>query len=238
MPAESQMLKIEKLNQFYGESHTLWELELDVPKGQCTCVMGRNGVGKTTLMKCVMGEESTSSGSIQFDGGTELTKQKLEERSRLGIGYVPQGRQIFPLLTVEENLRTGLAVRKDGSKKIPERIYELFPVLKEMKNRRGGDLSGGQQQQLAIGRALVIEPQLLILDEPGEGIQPNIVAQIGEVIRRLIKEDGLTVLLVEQKLPFARKYADRFAIMDRGRRVAEGEIAELSDELIKKHLTV
>lgn len=147
------MLKIEKLNQFYGESHTLWELELDVPKGQCTCVMGRNGVGKTTLMKCVMGEETTSSGSIQFDGGTELTKQKLEERSRLGIGYVPQGRQIFPLLTVEENLRTGLAVRKDGSKKIPERIYELFPVLKEMKNRRGGDLSGGQQQQLAIGRA-------------------------------------------------------------------------------------
>lgn len=238
MPTESLMLKIEKLNQFYGESHTLWELELDVPKGQCTCVMGRNGVGKTTLMKCVMGEESTSSGSIQFDGGTELTKQKLEERSRLGIGYVPQGRQIFPLLTVEENLRTGLAVRKDGSKKIPERIYELFPVLKEMKNRRGGDLSGGQQQQLAIGRALVIEPQLLILDEPGEGIQPNIVAQIGEVIRRLIKEDGLTVLLVEQKLPFARKYADRFAIMDRGRRVAEGEIAELSDELIKKHLTV
>ncbi|MEP3609521.1 urea ABC transporter ATP-binding subunit UrtE [Marinobacter sp.] len=232
------MLKIEKLNQFYGESHTLWELELDVPKGQCTCVMGRNGVGKTTLMKCVMGEENTSSGSIQFDGGTELTKQKLEERSRLGIGYVPQGRQIFPLLTVEENLRTGLAVRKDGSKKVPERIYELFPVLKEMKTRRGGDLSGGQQQQLAIGRALVIEPQLLILDEPGEGIQPNIVAQIGEVIRRLIKEDGLTVLLVEQKLPFARKYADRFAIMDRGRRVAEGEIAELSDELIKKHLTV
>lgn len=238
MPAESLMLKIEKLNQFYGESHTLWELELDVPKGQCTWVMGRNGVGKTTLMKCVMGEETTSSGSIQFDGGTELTKQKLEERSRLGIGYVPQGRQIFPLLTVEENLRTGLAVRKDGSKKIPERIYELFPVLKEMKNRRGGDLSGGQQQQLAIGRALVIEPQLLILDEPGEGIQPNIVAQIGEVIRRLIKEDGLTVLLVEQKLPFARKYADRFAIMDRGRRVAEGGIAELSDELIKKHLTV
>ncbi|MEP6417822.1 MAG: urea ABC transporter ATP-binding subunit UrtE [Marinobacter sp.] len=232
------MLKIEKLNQFYGESHTLWELELDVPKGQCTCVMGRNGVGKTTLMKCVMGEENTSSGSIQFDGGTELTKQKLEERSRLGIGYVPQGRQIFPLLTVEENLRTGLAVRKDGSKKVPERIYELFPVLKEMKNRRGGDLSGGQQQQLAIGRALVIEPQLLILDEPGEGIQPNIVAQIGEVIRRLIKEDGLTVLLVEQKLPFARKYPARFAIMDRGRRVAEGEIAELSDELIKKHLTV
>ncbi|MDX1636248.1 MAG: urea ABC transporter ATP-binding subunit UrtE [Marinobacter sp.] len=232
------MLKVDKLNQFYGESHTLWDLELDVPKGQCTCVMGRNGVGKTTLMKCIMGEEAVKDGSLTYNGGTELTRQKVEDRSRLGVGYVPQGRQIFPLLTVEENLRTGLAARKDGSKQIPERIYELFPVLKEMKNRRGGDLSGGQQQQLAIGRALVIEPQLLILDEPGEGIQPNIVAQIGEVIRKLIAEDGLTVLLVEQKLPFARKYADRFAILDRGRRVAQGEIGELSDELIKQHLTV
>ncbi|MDX1634662.1 MAG: urea ABC transporter ATP-binding subunit UrtE [Marinobacter sp.] len=232
------MLKVQKLNQFYGESHTLWDLELDVPKGQCTCVMGRNGVGKTTLMKCVMGEESVKSGQLLFDGDIDLTRRRVEDRSRLGVGYVPQGRQIFPLLTVEENLRTGLAARKDGSRQIPERIYNLFPVLKEMKNRRGGDLSGGQQQQLAIGRALVIEPRLLILDEPGEGIQPNIVAQIGEVIRKLIEEDGLTVLLVEQKLPFARKYADRFAIMDRGRRVAEGGIAELSDDLIKKHLTV
>ena len=231
------MLKIQKLNQYYGESHTLWDLDLDVPQRQCTCVMGRNGEGKTTLMKCIMGEETTSNGSIEFAGDVELTKKKIEDRSRLGIGYVPQGRQI-PLLTVEENLRTGLAVRQDGSKKIPERVYELFPVLKEMKHRRGGDLSGGQQQQLAIGRALVIEPRLLILDEPGEGIQPNIVAQIGEVIRRLIEEDGLTVLLVEQKLPFARKYADRFAILDRGRRVAEGGISELSDELIRRHLTV
>lgn len=232
------MLKIDKLNQYYGESHTLWDLELDVPQGQCTCVMGRNGVGKTTLMKCIMGEENVKSGSLAFAQGVELTEKKIEDRSRLGIGYVPQGRQIFPLLTVEENLRTGLAVRKDGSKTIPGRVYELFPVLKEMRNRRGGDLSGGQQQQLAIGRALVINPRLLILDEPGEGIQPNIVAQIGEVIRKLIEEDGLTVLLVEQKLPFARKYADRFAILDRGRRVAEGEIAGLTDELIKKHLTV
>ncbi|BES70007.1 urea ABC transporter ATP-binding subunit UrtE [Marinobacter nanhaiticus D15-8W] len=238
------MLKIEKLNQFYGESHTLWDLDLDVPKGQCTCVMGRNGVGKTTLMKCVMGEELVKDGRIIYGGdesgagGEDLTRRRLEDRAALGIGYVPQGRQIFPLLTVEENLRVGLAARADGSKQIPERIYELFPVLKEMKNRRGGDLSGGQQQQLAIGRALVIEPKLLILDEPGEGIQPNIVAQIGEVIRRLIEEDNLTVLLVEQKLPFARKYADKFAIMDRGRRVAEGDIAELSDELIKQHLTV
>ncbi|KAE8437547.1 MULTISPECIES: urea ABC transporter ATP-binding subunit UrtE [Halomonadaceae] len=235
------MLAIEKLNQFYGESHTLWDLDLDVPAGQCTCVMGRNGVGKTTLMKAIMGEVAVKSGQLRYQGDgseIELTKKAVEARSRLGIGFVPQGRQIFPLLTVEENLRTGLAARGDGLKKIPERIYELFPVLKEMKHRRGGDLSGGQQQQLAIGRALVIEPKLLILDEPGEGIQPNIVAQIGQVIRQLIKEDGLTVLLVEQKLPFARKYADRFVIMDRGRPVAKGEISELSNELIKQHLTV
>jgi len=235
------MLAIEQLNQFYGESHTLWDLELEVPAGQCTCVMGRNGVGKTTLMKAIMGEVAVKSGQLRYQGKSgdiELTKKAIEARSRLGIGFVPQGRQIFPLLTVEENLRTGLAARSDGQKKIPERIYELFPVLKEMKHRRGGDLSGGQQQQLAIGRALVIEPRLLILDEPGEGIQPNIVAQIGQVIRQLIAEDGLTVLLVEQKLPFARKYADRFVIMDRGRPVAKGEIAELSNELIKQHLTV
>ena len=235
------MLAIEKLNQFYGESHTLWDLDLDVPAGQCTCVMGRNGVGKTTLMKAIMGEVAVKSGQLRYQGDgseVELTKKAVEARSRLGIGFVPQGRQIFPLLTVEENLRTGLAARGDGLKKIPERIYELFPVLKEMKHRRGGDLSGGQQQQLAIGRALVIEPKLLILDEPGEGIQPNIVAQIGQVIRQLIKEDGLTVLLVEQKLPFARKYADCFVIMDRGRPVAKGDISELSNELIKQHLTV
>ncbi|WP_434983613.1 urea ABC transporter ATP-binding subunit UrtE [Vreelandella zhaodongensis] len=235
------MLAIEQLNQFYGESHTLWDLNLDVPAGQCTCVMGRNGVGKTTLMKAIMGEVAVTSGQLRYQGeggDIELTKKAVEARSRLGIGFVPQGRQIFPLLTVEENLRTGLAARSDGLKKIPERIYELFPVLKEMRYRRGGDLSGGQQQQLAIGRALVIEPKLLILDEPGEGIQPNIVAQIGQVIRQLIKEDGLTVLLVEQKLPFARKYADRFVIMDRGRPVAKGDIAELSNQLIKQHLTV
>ncbi|ATG75705.1 urea ABC transporter ATP-binding subunit UrtE [Zobellella denitrificans] len=232
------MLTVDKLNQFYGESHTLWDLSLDIPRGRCTCVMGRNGVGKTTLLKCIMGEVAAKSGSIRLDDGTELTKKRLEDRSRLGLGYVPQGRQIFPLMTVEENLRTGLAARGDGLRRIPERVYELFPVLREMRQRRGGDLSGGQQQQLAIGRALVLEPELLILDEPGEGIQPNIVADIGQVIRRLMAEDGLTVLLVEQKLPFARKYADRFVILDRGRQVAEGGIDELSDELVKRHLTV
>ncbi|MGJ7457101.1 urea ABC transporter ATP-binding subunit UrtE [Halomonas sp. RA08-2] len=232
------MLTIDKLNQYYGESHTLWDLDLEVPRGECTCVMGRNGVGKTTLMKAIMGEVAVAGGSIRYADDVELTRQRVEARSRLGIGYVPQGRQIFPLLTVEENLRTGLAARSDGRRTIPERIYELFPVLEEMRHRRGGDLSGGQQQQLAIGRALVIEPRLLILDEPGEGIQPNIVTLIGEVIRRLIREDRLTVLLVEQKLPFARKYADRFVIMNRGRPVARGPIGELTDELIKEHLTV
>lgn len=232
------MLNINGLNQYYGQSHTLRNLSLTAAKGQCTCVMGRNGVGKTTLMKAIMGEVPIRDGSLSYDDGIDLTRKRLEDRSRLGIGFVPQGRQIFPLLTVEENLRTGLAARGDGLKKIPEKIYELFPVLKDMRNRRGGDLSGGQQQQLAIGRALVLEPRLLILDEPGEGIQPNIVQQIGEVIRKLISEEQLTVLLVEQKLPFARKFADRFVIMDRGQNLAEGEIAELSDGLIKQHLTV
>lgn len=192
------MLQVENINQFYGESHTLWDLSLEVAPGQCTCIMGRNGVGKTTLLKCVMGEVAIKSGGMHYtdaaapNGTTDLTKRRIEDRSRLGTGYVPQGRQIFPLLTVEENLRTGLAARRDKLRKIPERIYELFPVLKEMRHRRGGDLSGGQQQQLAIGRALVIEPRLLILDEPGEGIQPNIVTEIGEVIRKLNQEDGMT----------------------------------------------
>ncbi|GHB23583.1 urea ABC transporter ATP-binding subunit UrtE [Salinicola rhizosphaerae] len=231
------MLSVEKLDQYYGESHILRDLSLEVPAGRCTCVMGRNGVGKTTLLKTIMGEVGARAGEIRFDGQA-LLKQRPEARAGLGIGYVPQGRQIFATLSVEENLRIGLPARRDRVRRIPERIYELFPVLREMRYRRGGDLSGGQQQQLAIGRALVLDPRLLILDEPGEGIQPNIVAQIGEVIRRLNREDGLTVLLVEQKLPFARKYADNFAIMDRGQKVAEGDISELSDDLIKRHLTV
>jgi len=234
------MLWVENLNQFYGQSHTLWDFSLEVPEAACTCVMGRNGVGKTTLLKCVMGDEPIHSGRMLLQTGAgepvDLANCLPEDRARLGIGYVPQGRQIFPLLTVEENLRTGLGAV--AGRKIPDRVFELFPVLDEMRDRRGGDLSGGQQQQLAIGRALVLQPRLLLLDEPGEGIQPNIVAQIGQVIRRLIEEDGLTVLLVEQKLPFARRFADRFAIVDRGRPVAQGGIEGLSDELIHQHLTV
>lgn len=231
------MLSIKNLNQFYGESHTLWDLDLEIEQGKCTCLMGRNGVGKTTLLGCVMGLIKPKSGEITFKG-QNLQGQSAEKRAPLGIGYVPQGRQIFPMLTVEENLQIGLPIRKDKSKKIPESIYELFPVLKEMRHRRGGDLSGGQQQQLAIGRALVIEPELLILDEPTEGIQPNIVAEIGDIIRKLNKDIGLTVLLVEQKLPFVRRTSDQFIIMDRGRAVAKGQLEELNDDLVQQYLTV
>jgi urea transport system ATP-binding protein len=230
------MLALEHVNQFYGGSHILWDLHMTVPKGSCTCLMGRNGMGKTTLLKCIMGLLPLATGELSFEG-RDLRALPAEARARLGIGYVPQGREIFSQLTVEENLRSGLAARKDGARAVPEQIYELFPVLKRMLNRRGGDLSGGQQQQLAIGRALVIEPTLLILDEPTEGIQPNIVHEIGDVITRL-RATGLTVLLVEQKLPFARRVASDIRILDKGRLVVAGGIAELTDELVQRHLTV
>ena len=231
------MLKIEKLNQFYGESHKLWDIDLELEEAKVNCLMGRNGVGKTTLLNCIMGLQVVRSGSILFNG-QDLTKVNAERRAALGIGYVPQGRQIFPLLTVRENLQIGLAARADKAKRVPDFIFELFPVLKDMLNRRGGDLSGGQQQQLAIGRALVVDPSLLILDEPTEGIQPNIVQEIGDIIMKLSQDIGLTVLLVEQKLPIVRRIADNFTILDRGRKVANGQIDELSEELISQYLTV
>lgn len=260
------MLTISGVNQFYGGSHTLWDVDFKLDEGASLCLMGRNGVGKTTLLKCIMGLIPIRDGSIALQGDP-ITLLKPENRAELGIGYVPQGRDIFPMLTVEENLKIGLrAARKHGIKKVPEHIFEIFPVLKQMLNRRGGDLSGGQQQQLAIGRALVINPKLLILDEPTEGIQPNIVSEIGDVIIRLNKakgiatpllktgeegkdavregiikikqELGVTILIVEQKLPFARKVADRFFIMDRGRGVASGAMAQLNDEMVKRYLTV
>ncbi|MEX0431215.1 urea ABC transporter ATP-binding subunit UrtE [Spiribacter insolitus] len=229
------MLSISQLNQFYGESHTLWDVDLEVPAGGCTCLMGRNGVGKTTVLKTIMGLLPAASGEIRFDG-RRINGDATERRARGGIGYVPQGREIFPLLTVEENLRIARAAI--GRRDIPEIVHDLFPVLHEMRHRRGGDLSGGQQQQLAIGRALCLEPSLLMLDEPTEGIQPNIVREIGDIIRRLNREQGLTVLLVEQKLPFARRTADTFAILDRGRSVAAGVMGELDDSLVQRYLTV
>jgi urea transport system ATP-binding protein len=231
------VLTIKALNQFYGGSHTLWDVDLEVPAGSRMCVMGRNGMGKTTLLKCIMGLQPVSSGGIRY-AGKDLLDHHAEERAKLGIGYVPQGREIFSQLTVEENLSVGLALRKSSPRTIPSRIFDLFPVLKQMMNRRGGDLSGGQQQQLAIGRALVLEPKLLILDEPTEGIQPNIVHEIGDIILKLNQEEGLTVLLVEQKLPFARRVASEFCILDKGRRVAAGPIGDLTDEIVREHLSV
>jgi urea transport system ATP-binding protein len=230
-------MKINNLDHFYGESHTLWNIDMEIEKGACMCLMGRNGVGKTTLLKCIMGLEPVKNGSIQFND-VEFSSIAAEQRARHKIGYVPQGREIFSQLTVEENLLTGLKARADKKKTLPPLIYELFPVLKEILNRRGGDLSGGQQQQLALGRALAIEPELLILDEPTEGIQPNIVSKIAGIINKLNKELGLTVLLVEQKLPFAKKVASNFSIMEKGVMVATGAMNELGDDLIDRYLKV
>lgn len=231
------MIEIQGVNQLYGGTQILWDLDLNIKEGRCTCIMGRNGVGKTTLLKVIMGLLPTRSGSCVVDG-QDLLLLAAEKRARAGVGYVPQGRDIFPQLTVEENLRIGLGARADKSKEVPTKIFELFPVLDDMRKRRGGDLSGGQQQQLAIGRALVTDPKVLILDEPNEGIQPNIVQQIGDVIQYLKDKEGMTVVLVEQKLGFARRVGDEFRLMERGQVVASGDMSGLSDELIKKHLAV
>jgi len=231
------VLEVHALNQFYGGSHVLWDVSIDVPEGSCTCLIGRNGVGKTTLLKTLMGLLPSASGSVQF-AGEELLGTPVERRARHGIGYVPQGREIFPLLSVEENLRVGFGALPRAERAVPDRVYDLFPVLHDMRGRRGGDLSGGLQQQLAIGRALVLRPRLLILDEPTEGIQPNVVRQIGDVILDLNQSDGLTVLIVEQKLPFAQRVADRFCIISRGRSVAAGAMEDLDEVLVQEHLSV
>lgn len=231
------MIEFSGVNQYYGGTQILWDMNMQITQGSRTCIMGRNGVGKTTLLKCLMGLLPVQTGSITV-GSDDLTDKSAEYRPRNGIGYVPQGRDIFPLLTVEENLRTALGSRRDKSKNIPEKIFELFPVLADMMDRRGGDLSGGQQQQLAIGRALVLEPSVLILDEPNEGIQPNIVKQIGDVILKLNEEEAMTVILVEQKLGFARRIGQEFRLMEKGRVVASGEMTALDDNLIKQHLAV
>lgn len=232
------MLSVKGIDQYYGESHTLWDLSLEVPRGSCTCLMGRNGVGKTTTLKCIMGLLPIANGEIHF-GDVLLSSEPAESRARSGIGYVPQGREIFPRLTVEENLRIGLSInRGPGGLRAFEGVLDTFPVLRKMLRRYGGDLSGGQQQQLAVGRAMILEPTLLILDEPTEGIQPNIVQEIGDTIMRLNREMGMTVLLVEQKLPLARRVADGFTILDKGRVVANGPMKDLDDDVVRRFLTV
>jgi urea transport system ATP-binding protein len=231
------VLEARDLHQYYGGSHTLRGVSLSVPDGSCTCVIGRNGVGKTTTLRAIMGLVPLRSGTIRF-AGRELTGPDASARARAGIGYVPQGRDVFPELTVEENLRVGTLANPRAKRDIPDVVFRLFPVLRTMMRRRGGNLSGGQQQQLAIARALTLDPKCVLLDEPTEGIQPSIVHELGDVIRRLVSEEKVSVLLVEQKLPFARRIADRFFLMERGAVVAEGPMVELSDDLVRKHLTV
>ena len=229
------MLSIKNLNQYYGGSHTLRDVSFDLPLG-CTTLLGRNGVGKTTLLKCLMGLVPAKSGSLAF-GGKDITTLTPYARARLGIGYVPQGREIFPRLTVEENLRMGLATKRRGAA-IPAQIFEMFPVLKDMLDRRGGDLSGGQQQQLAIGRALAMGPKLLILDEPTEGIQPSIIKDIERAIRTLAQQGGMAILLVEQYYDFARALADQYVVMSRGEVVKSGAGADMDKDNVRALLAL
>lgn len=231
------MLAISNLTFAYGGVRALTDVSMNFPAGQMTCVMGRNGVGKTTLMKNIVGLLRAEKGKTQIESA-DLTRFPASQRAQAGIGYVPQGRMIFPKLTVEENLKVGLQARTDGLKKIPSEVYELFPILKDFLARRGGDLSGGQQQQLAIARAMVGGPKVLILDEPTEGIQPNIIQRIGEVLTQLIKDRNMAVVLVEQYVDFVREFGDNFYIMNRGMVVAKGPTSELTEEIEREHLSV
>ena len=230
------MLTVTGLNQYYGGSHILRNLAFEVPPGKVTVLLGRNGVGKTTLLKSLMGLVAVKSGAITF-GGSDLTNAAPYERARAGLGYVPQGRDIFPRLTVAENLEMGLATLPRGAK-MPQRIHDMFPVLKQMMHRRGGDLSGGQQQQLAIGRALAMNPKLLILDEPTEGIQPSIIKDIERVIRTLASSGDMAILLCEQYYDFARSLADQYLVMERGEIIARGAGADMDKNDVRALLAV
>ncbi|MGE9551042.1 urea ABC transporter ATP-binding subunit UrtE [Erwinia amylovora] len=232
------MLQVSELNQYYGGSHILRGLSFEARPGEITCLLGRNGVGKTTLLKCLMGLLPAKSGTLCWQG-KNLNGRKPHQRVQAGIAYVPQGREIFPRLTVEENLLMGLA-RFSGlqAKQVPEEIYQLFPVLKEMKQRRGGDLSGGQQQQLAIGRALACKPQLLILDEPTEGIQPSVIKEIGAVIRQLAQRGDMAILLVEQFYDFAAELADSYLVMSRGEIVQRGRGESMEADGVRGLVTI
>jgi urea transport system ATP-binding protein len=230
------MLTVQGLNQYYGGSHTLRDVSFDVPAGACTALLGRNGVGKTTLLKCLMGVLPMRSGKIGF-AGASIASLPPYARAALGIGYVPQGRDIFPRLSVQENLQMGLASKK-ASATVPDFVFDMFPVLKQMLNRRGGDLSGGQQQQLAIGRALAMRPRLLILDEPTEGIQPSIIKDIERAIRSLVAAGDIAILLVEQYYDFAKSLADHYVVLSRGEVVASGLGANMDRDNVRAHLAV
>ena len=231
------MLQVENIDLFYGAAQALWSVNLAAEKGKVTCILGRNGVGKTSLLKAIVGHLPIRAGRVIWEG-TELKSASPDDRARRGIASVPQGREIFPLLTVEENLRTGFAAVPRALRTLPDDIFELFPVLRDMLNRTGGDLSGGQQQQLAIARALVMRPRLLILDEPTEGIQPSIIKDIERVLRLLADRGDMAIVLVEQYFEFARSLADRFLVLDRGRVVLSGEADDMVEADVRSHLTI
>ena len=231
------MLTVENVDLFYGAAQALKGVSMQAETGKVTCVMGRNGVGKTSLMRAVVGQQPVTRGSVKWDGN-DISRMPVFERARQGIAFVPQGREIFPLLSVEENLETGYACLPRGKRRVPDEVFDLFPVLKDMLKRRGGDLSGGQQQQLAIGRALVTRPKLLILDEPTEGIQPSIIQDIGRAISYLRDTGDMAIVLVEQYFEFARDLADRFTVMDRGEVVLAGDKADMNETDVRRHLTV
>ena len=231
------MLTVQNVNLYYGAAQALRGVSLSATIGRVTCLLGRNGVGKTSLLRAISGMQSIGSGTIQVDG-QEISKLPPYERARRGVALVPQGREIFPLLTVKENLETGFAPVRREHKKIPDEVFELFPVLQSMLKRRGGDLSGGQQQQLAIGRALTMRPKLLLLDEPTEGIQPSVIKDIGRAITFLRQRGDMAIVLVEQYLDFAHELADDFAVMDRGEVVLSGTRETFDVEAVRKHMTV
>jgi urea transport system ATP-binding protein len=231
------MLSVDNLSLHYGAAQALRGVSVAASVGEVTCVLGRNGVGKTSLLRAISGHRSISGGTIRLEG-QDITRLKPFERASRGIAYVPQGREIFPLLTVRENLETGFAPLKRGERTIPEEVFELFPVLKSMLGRRGGDLSGGQQQQLAIGRALVMRPRLLVLDEPTEGIQPSIIKDIGRAIAYLRERKDMAILLVEQYFDFARDLADRFVVMERGEIVQHGDRSALAGDDVRQRLAI
>ncbi len=231
------MLNIANIDLFYGASQALRSVSMSANRGKVTCVLGRNGVGKSSLLRAIVGHQPVRSGQIVWQG-QDISKLAPHERARRGIAYVPQGREIFPLLSVSENLATGFAPNKRADRFVPDEIYDLFPILKDMLGRRGGDLSGGQQQQLAIGRALVTRPKLLVLDEPTEGIQPGIIKDIGRAITYLRSKGDMAIVLVEQYFDFARELADDFIVMDRGAVVMSGTKASMVEEEVRKRLSV